>query len=69
MRSDYKICPTCGASLDVGETCSECQGEKVKNVGACIYPSRSSCKGCVHSFYPELFDGGCKLRYGNKKAV
>lgn len=26
-RSDYKICPLCGASLDVGEVC-DCQQEK-----------------------------------------
>ena len=26
-RSDYKICPLCGASLDVGEVC-DCQKEK-----------------------------------------
>ena len=26
-RSDYKICPFCGASLDVGESC-DCRQEK-----------------------------------------
>lgn len=26
-RSDYKICPYCGASLDVGEAC-DCRQEK-----------------------------------------
>lgn len=26
-RSDYKICPFCGASLDVGERC-DCRQEK-----------------------------------------
>lgn len=27
IRTDYKICPYCGASLDVGETC-DCGEEK-----------------------------------------
>lgn len=29
-RTDYKICPYCGASLDIGEKC-DCQGEKEAN--------------------------------------
>lgn len=30
-RTDYKICPYCGASLDIGEKC-DCQGEKEANI-------------------------------------
>ncbi len=25
MRSDYKICPICGAALDIGERCNCCE--------------------------------------------
>lgn len=28
-RTDYKICPDCGAALDVGERC-DCKDEKEK---------------------------------------
>lgn len=26
----FKICPTCGAHLDPGETCDDCRTEKVR---------------------------------------
>ena len=26
----------------------------------CVHPEMWGCKGCEHSHYPELFDGGCK---------
>ena len=29
-------------------------------VEECQEPTRTTCRGCEHSFYPELSDGGCK---------
>ena len=29
MRYDYKICPHCGASLDIGEAC-DCENEETE---------------------------------------
>lgn len=60
MRYDYKKCPHCGASLDIGEAC-ECQSQESRaadledsnpltpdKVQFCKYPYRQSCKGCHH---------------------
>ena len=33
MRTDYKICPRCGASLDIGEKC-DCEIETSAQKGA-----------------------------------
>ena len=33
MRTDYKICPYCGASLDIGEKC-DCEFETDAQKGA-----------------------------------
>lgn len=27
----------------------------------CVYPEKETCRGCDHSYAPELSDGGCKL--------
>lgn len=27
----------------------------------CVYPEREDCRGCEHSYAPELSDGGCKF--------
>lgn len=35
----------------------------MNKVKECIYPSRSSCRGCSHSYNPDLHDGGCMLHY------
>lgn len=32
MRTDYKICPYCGASLDIGEKC-DCKSESSAQEG------------------------------------
>ena len=53
MRYDYKKCPRCGASLDIGETC-DCREEletaiiRPANVMFCKYPGRGTCEGCHH---------------------
>ena len=30
----------------------------------CKRPQADSCRGCPHSFAPELYDGGCRLQGG-----
>lgn len=55
MRYDYKKCPHCGASLDIGETC-ECQKDQAQAddelkpalVQFCKYPARGNCQNCHH---------------------
>lgn len=51
MRYDYKKCPKCGASLDVGEVC-ECQEEnrtqKPVKAKCCEDPARN-CIQCRHA--------------------
>ena len=32
-------------------------------VDECVHPDYVSCRGCEHSYRPDLFDGGCKLYY------
>lgn len=32
-------------------------------VPECVYPGYVSCRGCEHSYRPDLFDGGCRLHY------
>ena len=27
----------------------------------CVCPEKEDCRGCTHSYAPELSDGGCKL--------
>lgn len=63
VRTDYKICPLCGASLDVGEKC-DCQQEEkpmYNKVSICVYPYKYGCKGCEYNGVPEVYDGGCML--------
>lgn len=60
-RSDYKICPLCGASLDVGEVCDCTEQPRYNKVSVCVYPYKYGCKGCQYNSVPSLFDGGCKL--------
>ena len=60
-RSDYKICPLCGASLDVGEVCDCEERPRYNKVSVCVYPYKYGCKGCQYNSVPALFDGGCKL--------
>ena len=66
-RSDYKICPLCGASLDVGEVC-DCQKEKERynKVSVCVYPYKYGCRGCNYNSVPALHDGGCLLLKGKR---
>lgn len=33
------------------------------HVDECIHPDNVSCRGCEHSYRPDLYDGGCKLHY------
>ena len=58
MRTDYKICPYCGAALDIGEKC-DCI--KVQKISVCVYPYKYDCKDCKYNMVPELRDGGCIL--------
>lgn len=62
MRSDYKICPDCGAALDIGEKC-DCKQEQQEynKVAVCVYPHKYGCKGCEYNNIPTLYDGGCLL--------
>ena len=60
-RSDYKICPLCGASLDVGERCDCTERPRYNKVSVCVYPYKYGCKGCQYNAVPALYDGGCKL--------
>ena len=32
-------------------------------VEECIFPENVSCRGCSHSYRPDLYDGGCRLHY------
>ena len=38
----------------------------IKKVRECIYPNSVNCLGCIWSYNPSLFDGGCKLHYEKK---
>ena len=31
------------------------------HVKECVHPESVSCRGCEHSFRPDLYDGGCRL--------
>lgn len=35
----------------------------------CVHPEKWGCRGCEHSHYPELFDGGCKLSKWNNGII
>lgn len=35
----------------------------------CVHPEKWGCRGCEHSYYPELFDGGCKLYKWNNGTI
>ncbi len=70
VRTDYKICPLCGASLDVGEKC-DCKEEQptYNKVSVCIYPYKYGCKGCKYNGVPSLYDGGCLLLTKSKHTL
>ena len=40
---------------------------KYNKVKDCVYPNKYGCRGCEHSYCPELFDGGCKLYHERVK--
>lgn len=37
--------------------------QRTDRVSACVYPDRYGCRGCEHSYRPDLFDGGCRLAF------
>ena len=59
-RYDYKICPDCGASLDVGEVC-DCKKEQPNRIKGCIFYVTHSCKECVYNSDPLTSIGNCTI--------
>jgi len=60
-RWDYKICPNCGAALDVGEVC-DCQKEKKSNrLEGCMFVMTHSCTGCSFNSEPLASVGNCQI--------
>ena len=37
--------------------------QRFDRVEECVYPGNVSCRGCSHSYRPDLYDGGCRLHY------
>lgn len=35
--------------------------QRTDRVDECVYPGRTSCRGCSYSYRPDLYDGGCRL--------
>jgi hypothetical protein len=33
----------------------------------CPHKDKETCKGCAYSYYPALYDGGCKILYPPKE--
>ena len=60
-RYDYKICPYCGATLDVGEVC-DCQKPKESHrLQGCVFYVTHNCKECVYNSDPLTSIGNCTL--------
>ena len=36
---------------------------RTDRVEECVFPENVSCRGCSHSYRPDLYDGGCKLHF------
>lgn len=37
--------------------------QRTDRVEECVFPEYVSCRGCSHSYRPDLSDGGCKLHF------
>lgn len=60
-RTDYKICPECGAALDVGEVCDCKKEKKARRLDGCMFIMTHSCVGCGYNSEPQASVGNCTI--------
>lgn len=57
----FKVCPTCGAHLDPGETCDDCRTEKVRTNCTLPVDYKEHTLACPRYYSgPMVFHGLCQ---------